>query len=180
MLILGDQSSTKKCYMKYLNLIIILIVSSILLSGCAFQYQVDDLQTRVIYLESQLDTSELDNLEKLLNTLVQEVTDLKGLEEVKDLSEIKSQLEAFHVLLKLHESDLDELKDFSERVKTGLVMMAGEIDKHAEAIEGLAGNDDNIKTILEIAKDIIDAINERQKILEGQIKEIQDKSRTVK
>ena len=170
MLTLGNRLLTN---MKYLNLIIILIISSVILSGCALQNQVDFQNERIATLETQVD-----NLEKLLNEIVQEVVDLKELEEIKDLSEIKSQLEAFHVLLKLHESDLNELKDFKERATTGLIMAAGEIDKHAEAIEGLAHNDDNIKTILEIAKDIIDAINERQKILEGQIEEIMPSSRT--
>ena len=173
MLTLGNRLLTN---MKYLNLIIILIISSVILSGCAFQYQVDDLQARVIYLESQLSTfalkSKLANLEKLSNELVQEVANLKELEEVKDLSEIKSQLEAFQIVLKLHEDDLTELKDFKERATNGLVMIAEEIDKHVEAIESLASNDDSTKRILESSLALFIRIDERQKIFEDWLREI--------
>lgn len=184
--------------MKYLNLLIILIVSSVILSGCTFQSQIDLNRKSIMAFEDQMDSYEqkIDSYETRITNLEikveiqkdqisdqeSQIAELKSLKNIKDLQEIKKFVDGQQLISRLHENSLTdlearvtEIETFSERFKTGLVMIAGEIDKHAEAIEGLMHNDDNIKTILEIAKDIIDAINERQKIFEDWLHEIRDK-----
>ena len=47
-----------------------------------------------------------------------------------------------------------------------ILILAERVDEHSEALNGLASNDDAVKEILTIAKDLIEAMNERQKILD--------------
>ena len=64
------------------------------------------------------------------------------------------------------EHDVAILQEQSETYRAAFLFLADEMDKRDEAINGLAGNDDAIKEILTIARDLIEAMNERQKIFD--------------
>ena len=62
--------------------------------------------------------------------------------------------------------DVIALQEQSETYRAAFLFLAEEMDKRDEAINGLASNDDAVKEILTIARDLIEALNERQKIFD--------------
>lgn len=113
------------------------------ITGCAFQYQVDDHESRLIALESQLDYH-YDTVHDLLEIKIKELEDLKAIKDRKDILELQKQ---------------------SESYRKAFLFLAEEMDKHVVAIESLFKNDEAAKEILETALELFEKMDERDRLI---------------
>ena len=134
-----------------------------MITGCAFQYQVDDHESRLIALETQADDyesrlisleSEIDYHSDTVHHLHTRITELEAeIEELQNLKEIKDR------------KAILELQEQSESYQKAFLFLAEEMDKHVVAIEALFKNDEATKTILESALKLFERMDERDKLI---------------
>ena len=63
-----------------------------------------------------------------------------------------------------------ERQEQLDAYEKAILILAEQVDEHSEAINGLASNDEAVKEILTIAKELLENMNERQKILDNRQK----------
>ena len=119
-----------------------------MITGCAFQYQVDDHESRISSIESKF-------IEPgVLKAKLAKIDELeKDLEELQNLKEIKDR------------KDILELQEQSESYRKAFLFLADEMDKHVVAIESLFKNDEAAKQILETALELFEKLDQRDKLI---------------
>ena len=89
--------------------------------------------------------------------------------QLNDLESRISSIESKFIepgVLKAKLKKIDELEAESEAYRKAFLFIAEEMDKQQEAIKGLYENDDAIKEILTIARDLIELLDHRQDLHE--------------